>query len=45
MQLDSGRFAACLLASLWVGSALAGPQVADSAQTIDTVEVTAQREK
>lgn len=45
MQLDSGRFAACLLASLWVGSALAGPQVTDPAQTIDTVEVTAQREK
>lgn len=45
MQLDSGRFAACLIASLWVGSALAGPQVADTAQTIDTVEVTAQREK
>jgi hypothetical protein len=40
-----GKLAASVGLSIVLGTAIAGPQVADPNRTIDTVEVTAQREK
>lgn len=40
-----GKLAAAVGLSLVLGTAVAGPQAVDPKQTIDTVEVTAQREK